>query len=138
VDELAVTVATAAELNALAATVHALDAKVDAIDAASAALTAKVDALGASAASLVDSLRPRFRQTSGARAATPGARPTFDGHAPGMKRHCIAYVLDAKRPETRAKRIASIVAAASEGRKPFHVSGPRAGESRPYGWLDAF
>ena len=57
VDELAATVATAAELNALAATVNALDAKVDGLGAASAALTTKVDALGTSATSLADALR---------------------------------------------------------------------------------
>jgi uncharacterized protein YdeI (YjbR/CyaY-like superfamily) len=51
--------------------------------------------------------------------ATPGARKGFDAYTPGMKKQCLAYIHDAKRPETRARRIELIVDAASEGRKPF-------------------
>ena len=51
--------------------------------------------------------------------ATAGARKTFDAYTPGIRRQCLAYIHDAKRPETRAKRINLIVEAASEGRKPF-------------------
>ena len=51
--------------------------------------------------------------------AAAGARKAFDAYTPGVKKQCLAYIHDAKRPETRAKRINLIVEAASEGRKPF-------------------
>jgi uncharacterized protein YdeI (YjbR/CyaY-like superfamily) len=60
---------------------------------------------------------PDFRR---ALAATPGAVKGFGAYTPGMKKQCLSYILDAKRPETRAKRIDLIVEAASEGRKPFN------------------
>jgi uncharacterized protein YdeI (YjbR/CyaY-like superfamily) len=51
--------------------------------------------------------------------AEPGARKGFEAYTSSVKKQCLFYIIDAKRPETRAKRIASIVEAASEGRKPF-------------------
>ena len=49
-----------------------------------------------------------------------GARKGFDAYTPGVKKQCLYYLNDAKRPETRAKRIAMIVEAAVTGRKPFN------------------
>ena len=51
--------------------------------------------------------------------ATSGAKRTFDAYTPGVKKQCLHYLNDAKRPETRAKRIAMIVEAAASGKKPF-------------------
>jgi uncharacterized protein YdeI (YjbR/CyaY-like superfamily) len=58
---------------------------------------------------------PDFKR---ALAATPGALKTYEAYTPGMKKQCLYYINDAKRPETRAKRIAGLVKAAAEGRKP--------------------
>ena len=46
---------------------------------------------------------PDFKR---ALAATPGARKEYDAYTPGVKKQCLYYINDAKRPETRAKRIA--------------------------------
>jgi uncharacterized protein YdeI (YjbR/CyaY-like superfamily) len=51
-------------------------------------------------------------------AATRGAMKAYDAYTPGRKKQCLYYINDAKRPETRAKRIAALVKAAAEGRKP--------------------
>ena len=40
-----------------------------------------------------------------------GVRATFDALAPGQRRKHVQSVLDAKRPETKARRIAAVVAA---------------------------
>jgi uncharacterized protein YdeI (YjbR/CyaY-like superfamily) len=48
-----------------------------------------------------------------------GAKKAFDAYTPGVRKQCLFHVTSAKRPETRAKRIASIVATAAAGRKPF-------------------
>jgi uncharacterized protein YdeI (YjbR/CyaY-like superfamily) len=50
---------------------------------------------------------------------TAGAKKTFDAYTPSVKKQCLYYVSEAKKPETRAKRIAAIVGAAAAGRKPF-------------------
>jgi uncharacterized protein YdeI (YjbR/CyaY-like superfamily) len=50
---------------------------------------------------------------------TAGAKKGFDAYTPGVKKQCLYYLNEAKRPETRAKRIALIVEAAAAGRKPF-------------------
>jgi uncharacterized protein YdeI (YjbR/CyaY-like superfamily) len=50
--------------------------------------------------------------------AAPAAKKGFEAYTPGVKKQCLYYLNDAKRPETRAKRIASLVKAAAEGRKP--------------------
>ncbi len=52
--------------------------------------------------------------------AAPAAKKGFDGYTPGVKKQCLHYLNDAKRPETRARRIGIIVGAAREGRKPFN------------------
>jgi uncharacterized protein YdeI (YjbR/CyaY-like superfamily) len=51
--------------------------------------------------------------------ATPAAKKGYDAYTPAVKKQCLYYLNDAKRPETRARRITLIVEAASEGRKPF-------------------
>jgi uncharacterized protein YdeI (YjbR/CyaY-like superfamily) len=50
---------------------------------------------------------------------TPRARKGFDACTPGMKKRWLYYLNDAKRPETRARRIAVIVDAAA-GKKPVN------------------
>jgi uncharacterized protein YdeI (YjbR/CyaY-like superfamily) len=49
-------------------------------------------------------------------AAASGARTAFDGFADSIKKATLWHVKSAKRAETRARRIAQVVAAASEGR----------------------
>ena len=61
---------------------------------------------------------PDFKR---ALAATPGARKGYDAYTPGMKKQCLHYLNDAKRPETRARRTALIVKAAAMGKTPFSV-----------------
>jgi uncharacterized protein YdeI (YjbR/CyaY-like superfamily) len=48
--------------------------------------------------------------------AEPGAREAFDGFTDSIKKATLWHVKSAKRAETRARRIAQVVAAASEGR----------------------
>jgi uncharacterized protein YdeI (YjbR/CyaY-like superfamily) len=50
--------------------------------------------------------------------ATPAAKKGYDAYTPSAKKQCLYYLNDAKRPETRAKRIARIVEGAAAGRKP--------------------
>ena len=49
--------------------------------------------------------------------ADPAARAYFDGMPPGVRKQNLFFVISAKRPETRAARIAKIVTAAREGRR---------------------
>lgn len=49
-------------------------------------------------------------------AADPAARATFDAFAPSKRRDYLEWVTDAKRPETRAKRIEQSVAWLAEGK----------------------
>ncbi len=49
--------------------------------------------------------------------ADPAAREFFDGMPPGIRKQNLYFVVSAKRPETRAARIAKIVTAAREGRR---------------------
>ncbi len=51
--------------------------------------------------------------------ATPTARATFDGFPPSHRRDYVEWVIEAKREETRAKRIAQAVEWMAEG-KPRH------------------
>ena len=60
-------------------------------------------------------LPPDFKR---ALKATPAAQKGYDAYTPGVKKQCLYYLNDAKRPETRAKRIAQIIEAAAAGRKP--------------------
>jgi uncharacterized protein YdeI (YjbR/CyaY-like superfamily) len=50
--------------------------------------------------------------------AAPAAKKTYEAYTPAVKKQCLYYLNDAKRPETRAKRIAQIIKAAEAGRKP--------------------
>jgi uncharacterized protein YdeI (YjbR/CyaY-like superfamily) len=49
--------------------------------------------------------------------AVPAARAFFDGLPPGSRKQHLWHVVSAKRPATRAARVAAIVAAAAEGRR---------------------
>lgn len=49
----------------------------------------------------------------------PTARATFDGFSPSNRRDYVEWVIEAKRPETRTKRIAQAVTWMAEG-KPRH------------------
>jgi uncharacterized protein YdeI (YjbR/CyaY-like superfamily) len=51
-------------------------------------------------------------------AASPRAAEAFDGLSETARRFALYWISTAKRPETRAKRIAETVAAALEGRLP--------------------
>lgn len=52
-------------------------------------------------------------------AAVPGAAESLAAMAPSVVKPCLYWVLSAKRPQTRAARIAAVVEAAAEGRSPF-------------------
>jgi uncharacterized protein YdeI (YjbR/CyaY-like superfamily) len=53
-------------------------------------------------------------------AAALGAhRATFDGFSPGRRKQALYWIKSAKRPQTRAKRIAEVARAAAEGRSLF-------------------
>lgn len=47
----------------------------------------------------------------------PGARTTWDSFAPSLRKGMLAWVVMAKRPETRTKRVAAIAEAAGRGEK---------------------
>lgn len=47
----------------------------------------------------------------------PGAAGHWDGFPPSVRRGILAWILDARRPETRAKRIAETAAGAAAGRR---------------------
>jgi uncharacterized protein YdeI (YjbR/CyaY-like superfamily) len=49
--------------------------------------------------------------------ANPAARATFDGFPPSGRRDYVEWVVEAKRPETRAKRIAQAVEWMAEGKR---------------------
>lgn len=49
--------------------------------------------------------------------AVPDARAFFDAMPPGARKQHLWFVISAKRPETRATRVARIVAEAAEGRR---------------------
>jgi uncharacterized protein YdeI (YjbR/CyaY-like superfamily) len=49
--------------------------------------------------------------------ATPRAAATFDAFPPSCRRDYVEWVVEAKRPETRAKRIAQAVEWMAEGKK---------------------
>lgn len=50
-------------------------------------------------------------------AGNAAARATFDGFPPSCRREYVEWVVDAKRPETRAKRIAQAVEWMAEGKR---------------------
>ena len=49
--------------------------------------------------------------------ANPAARATFDGFPPSSRREYVGWVLEAKRPETRAKRVAQAAEWMAEGKR---------------------
>ena len=49
--------------------------------------------------------------------SNPAARTTFDGFSPSGRREYVEWVVEAKRPETRAKRIAQAVDWMAEGKR---------------------
>ncbi len=49
--------------------------------------------------------------------ATNNAREWFDGSAPSYRRNVLRWIAKAQRPETRAKRIATVVETAGRGEK---------------------
>ena len=49
-------------------------------------------------------------------AANPAARKAYDGFPPGHRREYLEWILDAKRAETRARRIAQAVEWLGEGK----------------------
>jgi uncharacterized protein YdeI (YjbR/CyaY-like superfamily) len=57
------------------------------------------------------------RDLLAALAGNPTAAATFDGFAPSCRRDYVDWVVEAKRPETRARRIAQAVAWMAEGKK---------------------
>ena len=50
-------------------------------------------------------------------ASNPAAEATFDGFPPSCRREYSAWIVEAKRPETRAKRIAQAVEWMAEGKR---------------------
>lgn len=50
-------------------------------------------------------------------AATPGARESFHAFSPSARREYLEWIVGAKRPETRARRIATACAQSAEGKK---------------------
>jgi uncharacterized protein YdeI (YjbR/CyaY-like superfamily) len=49
--------------------------------------------------------------------ALPGARRHWDGFPPGARRVLLTWIVTAKRPATRERRVAETAAAAAEGRR---------------------
>ena len=49
-----------------------------------------------------------------------GALVNFNAYTPGMRKQCLFWLNSARREETRARRIATIVEAAAANRKPFN------------------
>jgi uncharacterized protein YdeI (YjbR/CyaY-like superfamily) len=50
--------------------------------------------------------------------SNPAARSFFAGLAPSYRKLYVAWVEDAKRPQTRQRRVATVLARAARGRKP--------------------
>jgi uncharacterized protein YdeI (YjbR/CyaY-like superfamily) len=63
--------------------------------------------------------RPMPDDLAAALATNPDAERHFATYKPGTRRQLILWVTQAKRPETRQKRIATILAAAAERRNPL-------------------
>ena len=51
-------------------------------------------------------------------AAHPGARETWDGFSRSVRRAALARIVEAKRPETRAKRVAETARLTARGERP--------------------
>jgi len=88
-----------------------------------AALIAKAMALtdaGAKVPRPVKHARPPAEapdDLAAALAANAAAKATFDGFPPGCRREYVEWLTEAKRPETRAKRLAQTVVWLAEGKR---------------------
>ena len=56
--------------------------------------------------------------------AEPGAAAFFDAQPPGYRRTALHWVVSAKRPETRDRRLATLIADSAAGRRLKHLSRP--------------
>jgi uncharacterized protein YdeI (YjbR/CyaY-like superfamily) len=63
--------------------------------------------------------------------AVPAARASWDGFSPSSRKALLQWIVTAKRPETRARRIEETVREAAEGRKANQPprKGPPAGSA---------
>jgi uncharacterized protein YdeI (YjbR/CyaY-like superfamily) len=62
--------------------------------------------------------------------AAPGARPFWERQPPGYRRSATHWVMSAKRPETKAKRLAALVEACAGGERVAAITGtPRPGRA---------
>lgn len=50
--------------------------------------------------------------------AEPAARATWDGYPPSLRKQLLSWIATARREETRANRVATIVATAARGERP--------------------
>jgi uncharacterized protein YdeI (YjbR/CyaY-like superfamily) len=56
--------------------------------------------------------------------AEPGAAAFFDAQPPGYRRTAVHWVTSAKKPETRDRRLATLIADSAAGRRLKHLSRP--------------
>ena len=56
---------------------------------------------------------------------TPGSEETWQAYPRGVKRGALEILLNAKRAETRARKIAEIIDCAKAGERPFQWRGPK-------------
>jgi len=49
--------------------------------------------------------------------ARPGAWAHFEAYPPGLRKQCVHWVTSAKRPQTRAKRLAALIDLSAAGRR---------------------
>jgi uncharacterized protein YdeI (YjbR/CyaY-like superfamily) len=82
------------------------------IDQAGTAVRKKPDSPRAAKPELA--IPPEF---AAALAANPAATATLEGFAPSHRREYVEWIVEAKRPETRDKRIAQAIAWLAEGKK---------------------
>jgi uncharacterized protein YdeI (YjbR/CyaY-like superfamily) len=91
---------------------------------------AELEAMVRKAAALIDSGAKKPRPVkhpkpeiampadlASALAANPAAQTTYDGFPPGQKREYLEWITEAKRPETRAARLAQAVEWMAEGKR---------------------
>jgi uncharacterized protein YdeI (YjbR/CyaY-like superfamily) len=87
-----------------------------------------IDILGRAAAAADEGPKPRPKKPPKPELATPDdlraaldsepkAAATFDAFSPSCRREYVEWVVEAKRPETRAKRVAQAVEWMAEGKK---------------------
>lgn len=59
----------------------------------------------------------QFGRLATALGASPSAQATYDGFPPSCRREYLEWIAEAKRPETRAKRVAQAVEWMGEGKR---------------------